>query len=226
MAKLFPTLIIPLFYKLHKIPNEDLKQRLIFLGSRLGVQVLDVYKIDLGQKTKKANAAVCGLGNTKRILLSDTLIDSFSDKEIEVTLAHELAHHKHQHFWRLTFLNLISMLFGFWVIGQFMQKLIDFNRADLVLQIGIFPILILIYSLYSFLVKPIFNLISRRYEFQADREAVHLTGAPEIFVSLMEKLSRQNLSDPSPPLLIKILFYDHPPVAERVSAAKALENLN
>ncbi|MFC1807615.1 M48 family metallopeptidase [Candidatus Omnitrophota bacterium] len=223
LAKIFPVLIIPLFYKLDEIQDESLKERILRLAKSVGANVLDVYRIVLGAKTKKANAAVCGLGSTKRILLSDTLIQQYDADEIEATLAHELSHHKFNHFWKLSLYNFIFTLSGFFLANVYMQRILLSGRVDKLYDFTMLPILGLIFFLYNFMVSPIMNLISRKYEIQADIEAINITQKPSVFASLMKKLTLQNLSDPDPSPLIKILFYDHPTAKERIGLCGVME---
>jgi len=207
LAKIFPVLIIPLFYKLTRISDTGLKQRLLSLAQRAGVSILDIYNIGLGEKTKKANAAVCGLGSTKRILLSDTLIQKYTTGEIESALAHELSHHKHHHFWKLSFLNFCSMLIGLGLISRLLRGSVESGYIESIFHLNALIFIALCYIAYGILSLPVLNLISRIYEAEADRDAVMLTGDPEAFADLMNKLTLQNLSDPSPPPIIKIFFY-------------------
>lgn len=218
LAKVFPLLIIPLFYRLTKVSESSLKGQLLSLAKRAGVRILDIYNIGLGAKTKKANAAVCGLGSTKRILLSDTLIQEYTADEIEATLAHELSHHKRQHFWKLSFYGFIFTLLGFLLINMLLHAAVRSGYLSSIHDIKALVLLAIYYLIYSILSTPILNSISRRYETEADREAITLTGKPTAFADLMRKLSLQNLSDPRPGFLTKIFFYDHPPAGERIRA--------
>ncbi|MFH1645180.1 MAG: M48 family metallopeptidase [Candidatus Omnitrophota bacterium] len=220
LAKLFPVLIIPLFYKMERITDEGLRLKIISLAKRAGVNVLDVYRIGLGAKTKKANAALCGLGKTKRVLLSDTLLENYTEEEISVTIAHELAHFKYKHIWKLTFINTLATFCQFYIIYIFLGYLVDKNIILYMHDLKAFPVLVMIFSICGFFISPFQNFISRRYEFQADRDALKVTSDATSFVNLMKKLSRQNLSDPKPSLLIKLFFYNHPPVSERVKIAQ------
>jgi len=222
LAKIFPVVIIPLFYKLEKVPSTPLRERLLTLAEKAGIQVMDIYNIGLGKKTKKANAALCGVGKTRRILLSDTLIQGYSEDEIESTLAHELAHHKYKHFWKLTFWNFASTLSCFIIIHHLMEMAVDVGYIRHISHIGGFWLLVLIFLAYNTAITPLLNFISRRYELEADTEATSLTNRPDIFAQLMEKLCRQNLSDPNPHPLVKYFFYDHPPAAERIKRCEEL----
>ena len=216
VAKIFPIIIIPLFYKLTEIKDIPLKDRLLSLAEKAGIKILTVYNIALGEKTNKANAAVCGLGSTKRILLSDTLLQVYTEEEVEATLAHELAHHKFHHFWKLSFWNFIFTLLGFVILNYLIQQIAGSGYISSISDLKIFPVLIIFFIIYNIGTTPLLNLISREYEANADKEAVRLTQNPAVFVKLITKLSLQNLSDPAPGFLVKMFFYDHPPQEERV----------
>ncbi len=220
LAKIFPQIVIPLFYKLTKTTDEALKEKLTRLADKMGVQILDIYTIGLGAKTSKANAAVCGLGKSKRILLSDTLLESYTPDEIEATLAHELAHHKYQHFWKLSFLNGFSMLLNFLIIKLILDTALSAGVIPVIHSISAFPLIAIAFTLYSICALPFLNLVSRRYETQADTDAVGITGKPSVFKELIQKLTLQNLSDPNPGIIAKYFFYDHPPASERAESIK------
>jgi len=221
LAKIFPQVVIPLFYKLTRITDKTLKEKLMRLADKIGVEILDVYAIGLGAKTSKANAAVCGLGKSKRILLSDTLLESYTPDEIEATLAHELSHYKHQHFWKLSLFNLLSMLLNFLIIKLILDKGVAAGLFSAAYSIDAFPIIVITFILCNICALPFLNLVSRRYETQADKDAVSIIDRPSVFAELIEKLTLQNLADPTPGVVAKNLFYDHPPASERIDFIKA-----
>ena len=105
LARMFPVLIIPLFFKYKRMDNEDLRQRIFALSGKMGIKVLDIYQIDFSRKSLKANAAMVGLGKSKRVILTDTLEGRFSPDEIEVILAHEFAHFRLKHLVKLVILS-------------------------------------------------------------------------------------------------------------------------
>jgi len=220
IAKIFPVLIIPIFYKLTPIEESPLKTKLFSLGKNLGVKILNIYNIALGKKTTKANAAVCGIGSTKRILLSDTLLDNYADDEVEATLAHELSHHKHHHFWKLAIMGFILTTICFFVIHIVLKRMVYSGALNNIYDIKALPAIAIIYIVYNLLTRPISNLISRNYEREADQDAFVVCANPLSFATLMDKLFKQNLSDPSPSKLVKIFFYDHPPALERIAACR------
>ena len=221
IAKIFPIFILPLFYKLEKLKDQNLKDKLLGLAEKARIKILDIYKIGLGAKTKKANAALAGIGKSKRILLSDTLLSNYSPEEIEATLAHELAHYKYHHFWKLILFSLIMTMLAFLSVYLSYNFALD-NIINLpVYDISAFPVLAFIFTCFNLIVTPLQNAVSRYFESQADTEAIRSTGRPLAFISLIEKLTRQNLSDPDPSRIVEIFFYDHPPASRRIKAAKA-----
>ncbi len=222
LARIAPVVLIPLFFKSEPLDNNELKQRLLRLARKSGIPILDVFRLKLSAKTKKANAALTGLGKTRRVLLGDTLIDNYSGDEIEVVLAHELGHHKYFHIWKLISLGAVSTLIVFYLTKLSLPSAFRaFGNIPLTDVAG-FPIIIFIITLYSSITSILHNAYSRRLEYQADRFAISITAMSGAFISLMTKLSRQNLSDPSPSKFIEIMLYDHPPITKRIRAAEGL----
>lgn len=220
LARIFPTVLLPIFYKTTPLENDQLVKRLSDLCQRAGLAVLGVFRFQLGVETRKANAALAGLGKTRRVLLSDTLISDFTPEEIEGVLAHELGHHRFRHITKL----LITSAIGSWVafsltalVGRWWVSALGLQGlADIV---G-FPALMLWLSLLGLVGLPLQNGLSRRYEWQADRFATAMT-PPRAFASALRRLAALNLADPNPPRWITWFFYDHPPIAERIQAAES-----
>jgi len=157
---------------------------------------------------------------TRRVLLSDTLIDAFTPEEIEGVLAHELAHHRYRH---ITKMLLISAV-GSWIAFAWTDALWPRWAAGLGLQglsdIASFPALALWFSGLGLLALPVQNGLSRYFEWQADRFAVATTRLPRAFAEALRHLASLNLADPNPPRWVVWLFYDHPPIMERIAAAE------
>ncbi|MFH1578215.1 MAG: M48 family metallopeptidase [Candidatus Omnitrophota bacterium] len=219
LAQLFPVLIIPLFFKYRRIDNQDLRRRILNLAGRMGIKILDVYQIDFSKKTTKANAALIGLGKFKRIILTDTLQGKFSPEEIELILAHEFAHLKLRHLIKMLILNSASILFIFYILfgyGGLIFSRFDLNLTDIA-GLGIWIFCFVCFQAAS---SPLFNWISRNMERNADYLALKSSDQPKAFVSMIDKLSKQNLSERKPARWAKILFFDHPPVEERIAFAK------
>ncbi|NQU95562.1 MAG: M48 family metallopeptidase [Candidatus Omnitrophica bacterium] len=222
LAKVTPVLIIPLFFKYSPV-EAKLKNRIIELSKACGVRLLDVYKIDLSKKTKKLNAAVVGLGRTRRVILADTLVEEFTTDEIVGVLAHEFGHHKLRHMWKLITFGIISIFFSFYVLYLVSSKLVILLGAKNIHDIKMFPAFMLVLFLTGFLLGPLQNAFSRKLERKADLFALEVTQNPIAFISLMKKLASKNLADPNPSKFVKFMFYDHPPISERIKLAENKE---
>ncbi|MDD2702896.1 MAG: M48 family metallopeptidase [Candidatus Omnitrophica bacterium] len=219
LAKAAPVVIVPLFFKYKRMAEEPLRQRLLSLAARMGVPVCDVFEIDLSRKSLKANAAFAGLGKTRRIILSDTLKENFSPDEIEVILAHEFAHYRLGHIVKLLVINSFSIVFSFYVLFLVSGPLSVFFRLPSFTSVAVLPVLFLYWMAWGTAVTPFENALSRAFERSADRKALEATGLKDAFINTMEKFSRRNLSDRKPHPLIKLFFFDHPPVDERIAMA-------
>jgi len=220
LARLAPVVIIPLFFKYKKLSNDTSRERIMNLANKMAVKVLDVFQIDLSSKTLKANAAFVGIGNTKRVILADTLKDKYSLDEIEVILAHEFAHYKLKHLLKLILINSLATILAFYFIFKTSSYALSFFGLSSLLDIAALPVIIMYLVVFGIVMQPFQNYISRRLEKNADKMALSVTGLKEAFVSMMEKLSAQNLADRNPRPLIKFFFFDHPPVDERINMAK------
>ncbi|MCX5714408.1 MAG: M48 family metallopeptidase [Candidatus Omnitrophica bacterium] len=220
LAKLVPVLIIPLFFKYKKLSDENLRQRIINLAEKMRVKILDVFEIDFSKKTLKANAAFVGSGRTRRVILADTLKDKYTYDEIEVILAHEFAHYKLRHLFKLIFANSCATLIALYVIFRSCAWSLGIFGLDSLTDIAALPIVLLYLTIFNILMQPLANALSRKLEKNADRMALSITGLKEAFISMMEKLGAQNLADRNPSKLIKIYFFDHPPIDERIAMGR------
>ena len=220
MAKLAPVIIIRLFYKFELLGDNELRERLVHLADRFDIKVLDVFRLDLSAKTKKANAALVGMGKTRRVLLGDTLIENYTKDEIEVVMAHELAHHKLAHMSKLVFSGSLGMIATFYFINLLSKISIGPFGIRPINDISAFPSMIFFIILFGLIISPIQNAFSRRLEASADLMCLKKTGLKKAFISCMEKLAKQNLADPEPNRFIEIMLYDHPPISKRLAMAK------
>jgi STE24 endopeptidase len=221
LAQLAPVVLFPIFYKFEPLENEELRRRLVLLSERAGTRVRGVYRWKLSEKTKKANAALTGLGVTRRIILADTLLDNYTADEIEAVLAHELGHHVHRHILKSIFVQAAITLFGFWAANWALHYAIDHHLFDFV-QISDFadlPLLALVATILSFLLMPALNAYSRFNERQADRYAFESIASVEPFISSMNKLADQNLAERAPSKWVELLFHSHPSISRRLRAA-------
>jgi len=224
LAQLAPILIFPLFYKFRPLENEELKKKILALCEKVGVQVSAIFSFNLSKTTKKANAAFTGLGKTKRIILSDTLLENFTTDEIEVVFAHELGHYKHGHIKKGLVLSLIVIFAGLFltaILYRWAAQQLGYASFD---QIEALPLFFLLFMIYNLIVMPIQNAVSRHFEVQADTFALDLTRKPTDFISAMEKLSKLNLSDKEPNPVVEFLFYSHPSIEKRIALAEKQVN--
>ena len=220
LARLTPIVIIPLFFKYKKLSDETLRQKIINLAEKMSIRILDVFEIDFSKKTLKANAAFVGMGKTKRVILSDTLKDKYSYDEVEVILAHEFAHYKLRHLLKLILVNSLAIILSFYLISKTSSYSLNIFGLSSLADIASLPIIVIYLVIFGIIMQPLQNYISRRLERNADVLALKVTGLKEAFISMMEKLSTQNLADRNPSPLIKFFFFDHPPVDERIALGK------
>jgi STE24 endopeptidase len=223
LTNLAPVFLVPLFYRVRPLDRAALTPRLLALAERAGARVLGAYEWGLGAKTRKANAALAGLGTTRRILVSDTLLAEYSDEEIEIVLAHELGHHVHGDIWKGLAFESALMLTGFYAASRalevFAPRLGLAGASD---PAGL-PLLLLAAGAVSVVLLPVAHALSRAHERSADRFALELTRNPAAFISTMRRLAAQNLAEERPSRLIRWLFYSHPPIAERIAAAQGFK---
>jgi STE24 endopeptidase len=220
-AQIAPIVLFPLFYKFSPLQNEELKQRLVRLGERAGTRVRGVYEWKLSEKSKKANAALTGLGATRRIILADTLLENYSNDEIEAVLAHELGHHVHRHTLKIILVEICVALLGFWAANQVLQYAIyEQHLFQHLTDFANMPLLVLVFSALSLVLMPARNAYSRFTERQADLYCWKSMASIVPYVTAMEKLDKQNLSESHPSRLVEILFHSHPPISKRIAAAE------
>lgn len=220
LSVVFPVWILPLFYKLEPLNNESLTTRLSELARRVGVKLLGVYRMAMSEKTRKANAALAGLGMTKRIILGDTLLNQFSEDEIEVVMAHELAHHRHGDLWRMLAWSAGTIFGGLWVADAVLRRALPRLGFERLSDLAAFPLLALCLLGFGLLVMPLSNAFSRWRERLADGTALELTRNPDAFIRAMRRLAEQNLADAEPPCLIEWLLHDHPSLSRRIRMAE------
>jgi STE24 endopeptidase len=218
LARVVPVFILPLFYKITPIDNEDLKYRITALAEEAGIKVADVYKFDMSKNTKKANAAFTGLGKSKRILLGDTLLENYNNDEIETVIAHELGHYKKKHIVKNIIIGTIASFLTLFIVAKLYYISLSWFGFQNITEIAALPVLTLWAMLIGLVQSPLTNIISRKFEYQADEYAILSTGKAEAFKATLEKLTEQNLSDKDPHPFIEWFFYSHPSIKNRVAA--------
>jgi STE24 endopeptidase len=221
MAKIAPIVLLPLFYKFAPLDRESLGARLVSLSQRAGVPALGVYEWALGEKTRRANAALVGTGRTRRIIVSDTLLAEYSDDEIEVILAHEIGHHVHRDILVALIAESALLLVAFYVAAAALAAWgprLGLRSAD---DMAALPLLLLAGGATTVAATPVVNALSRWNERRADRYALKLTQQPAAFISAMKRLGTQNLAEERPSRAVLWLFHTHPPIEQRIKAAQS-----
>jgi STE24 endopeptidase len=222
LGQLMPVIILPLFYKIERLDNPELTERMARLAAGTGLSIQGVYRMGLSAETAKANAMLAGLGRTRRVLMGDTLLDEFSPDEIEVIFAHEIGHHVFHHIRKLIVTGVLTSIVGFWICDRVLLAWAQAQYGPLDahhLPTSTLPLLMLVLTVFGLLFEPLQNIVSRRYERQCDRYALARTGLRAAYISAFRKLARLNKDDPNPPALEVFLFHSHPPISERLALA-------
>ncbi len=213
-AYLYPLLVEPLFYRFTPLDDEPLHQGIPALAGRAGIEVDRVLVADAGRRTRKANAYFSGLGGTKRIVVYDTLLENFTSEEVLAVIAHEIGHWRHRHLWREIIISAAASFLALYALYLLLQ------RMGLHADFRALPAALLFFALLSQVAAPVQCAYSRSLEREADRTAFSLIGDAAPFVSLYRKLALSNLSVVQPHPLLKAALYTHPPLVERIDAAK------
>jgi STE24 endopeptidase len=223
LARVAPLALFRLFYRFRPLERPPLQDRLRTLSARAGMPVLGVFEWEVGDRTRRANAALVGIGASRRILLSDTLLASYSDDEIEVILAHELAHHAHRDVLKAlaaqTGLLLMAFAASAWIFEKVRSTGVAAGVTAVTDAAGL-PLLLLVSGAVSVVLTPLIHALSRLHERRADAFALQLTERPAAFVSAMRRLAAQNLAEPEPSRFAVWFFHSHPPIEERIERAR------
>jgi STE24 endopeptidase len=218
LALVAPIWLVPLFYRLTPLPDGALRARLLALANRVGVPVTGVFVVDQSRKSRTANAAVTGLGRTRRILLFDTLLDQFTAEEIEAVLAHELGHFARGHIPRLLMVRFALALLLLAILGWLYREP-AFYQALGMSEPHIGALLAgfaLVMPVFTFPFQPLASLIARRQEFEADAFAAAHASATDL-ASALAKLYRDNASTLTPDPLHSLVYDSHPPATIRIA---------
>jgi STE24 endopeptidase len=222
LSNLAPVLILPLFNKFVPLGDEhaELAERLLRLAEKANTRVRGVFKFDMSRRTKSANAALTGIGATRRIVLGDTLINEFTPDEIETVLAHELGHHVHRDIPLLIGFGTLTTTLGLYLASLALGWSVGFYGFSGPADVAGLPALGLIMGAYGLLSMPLENAVSRWRERLADRYALQVTGKYEAFASAFTRLANQNLGEVDPEPWVVFLFHSHPPLGQRIRQAR------
>jgi STE24 endopeptidase len=221
-----PVLIMPLFFKFPRLKDEELLNRLTKLTNKAGIKIIGVFEMKVGEKTKKANAALTGIGNTRRILLSDTFLSNYSNDEIESVMGHEIGHHIYGHTWKFSIMFSGIFLLVLFITSQILQATFGFFGLERVDSVASLPVFALVLGLLFASFTPLINMLSRRAEGNCDQYELDLVEKPDAYISAMVKLSDQNLGYAYPSPLMEFLLYDHPADKKRIERALIYKQLH
>lgn len=220
MLVLYPKLILPLFNKLTPLPEGDLRNRLMALGDRTGFSAKTIEVIDGSKRSGHSNAYFTGFGRFRRIVLFDTLIAQLTPEELEAVLAHEIGHYRRGHIPKMIAMSAV-MLFASFAIIAWLTNNPWFNSAFR-LPAGETAASFLLFGLLSgtvtFWFSPLTNLLSRKYEYEADDFARNAMGGPAAMVGALRKLAQKNLTNLTPHRWFSGFYYSHPTLVEREAA--------
>jgi STE24 endopeptidase len=220
MAAVLPIWIVPLFYRLTPLADHGLRDRLLALARRAGVAAIGVFVADQSRKSRTANAAVVGLGRTRRIILFDTLLAEFRPEEIESVLAHELGHHAHGDMLRGLLVNGGLTIVTTWLATRGLDLGVTLLGLAGPADPAGLPWLGLVVTALGLVQLPLANGFSRWIERQADDFALATTGNAPAFIGAMERLGGLNLAERRPSRLKEIFLYSHPALERRIARAE------
>jgi STE24 endopeptidase len=221
LARFAPVLLLPLFYDVRPLEREELRARLIALAEKARTPVVGVFEWRLSDRTSKANAALVGIGRTRRILVSDTLLAAHSDQEIETVFAHELAHHVYGDVWSGLALEVVLVALGCYLADRVLTTSAFTLGLEGKTDVAGFPAIALALGAVSVALRPISNALSRAHERRADRYALETTRNSSAFISAMKRLASTNLAEERPSRFVELFFHTHPSTAARIEAARA-----
>ncbi len=220
-AIIFPVVIAPVFNKYTPIHNEELTRALDKIIARGGLKSSGIFKEDMSRQTKKENAFLAGLGKTRRIVLGDNLLENMTIGEIESIIAHEVGHYKYRHIWKNIGIGTLQQLLIFFVINWILIRAFPDFLTSTQDNLSLFPVFAILMGGFSgFLFAPLNHSLSRYFEKQADRYALASIQNKRSFITALAGLANRNLSNAYPEWWVKLLYYSHPPIGERLEMAE------
>ena len=224
MAYAAPAIIMPMFNKFTPIEEGDLRSAILEYGRENQFPIAGLFVMDGSKRSTKSNAFFTGFGATKKIVLFDTLIANHTVDELVAVLAHEVGHFKHRHVIQHILLSILNTGVFLFLASLFMSSP-ALHEAFGVSQVSVWcglALFMVVFTPLSEITSVAIGFLTRAHEFDADRFAVETTGHPDAMIHALKKLSRGNLSNPSPHPLMVALHHSHPPVLQRIEAIRAV----
>jgi STE24 endopeptidase len=216
-----PYVLVPLFFKMQPLADAATAARIHALVNRAGTPVQDVCSLDFSRRSAEANAAVIGLGRSRRVVIADNLLAEFTAGEVDAVVAHELGHHVHSDVQRLLVGNALLIWAGLFVASRFASIALPVLSLPSLAYVPGYPMLLFVVEVFFLLASPLLNWWSRHLEIGADRFALQLTRNPVEFAAAMRRLGRQNLIELCPPRWSEVLLATHPPLHRRIQLAQS-----
>lgn len=224
LATIFPIVILPIFNKYTPVEDRELTDALEEILNKGGLRSRGFFKEDMSRQTKKENAFLAGLGRTRRVVLGDNLMDNMNVQEVITILAHEVGHYKHHHIWKGVALGTVQQFIVFFIVHMIMRFFFPQFLSSPQWNLTLFPyFIILVSGISGFLFGPLSQVVSRYFERQADRYALNISKNREAFSSALAGIANRNLSNAYPQRWVKILYYSHPPIGERLELAEKMQ---
>lgn len=216
-----PVVIAPLFNKFEPLKDKQLESEILALASKADIEGSDVFQVNASDQSSKINAYVTGLFGTKRIVLYDTMIDSFECDEIKFVMGHEMGHYVMHHIWWGLVVAILFITFALWLTSKTIHPVINRCRRrfkfERLSDLASLPLVMIYLTIITFVFQPVTNGFSRVMERQADKYGMDITDVSgESAAIAFDKLSVFNLSDPDPHPLIEFWFYSHPALKKRM----------
>ncbi len=222
-----PIIIAPLFNEFIPLQDVELKGEILALAAVANIPADQVYEVNMSAKTNAMNAYVTGIGSSARIVLWDTTLQKLDRDEVLFVTAHEMAHYVKKHIYWLLAFSIVSSFIFFWILHKVLDRIIERmgERFDIKEKhdFAIYPLILLMVSILTFISSPISNVVSRFFEHSSDVYALEMTGDSDAAVRTFQKLSAEGLSHPNPPALVRILIYTHPTIVERIRFASQFD---
>lgn len=218
---LYPVAIAPLFNRFTPLQDAELEAEIEDLAARAGVDVDEVLVADASRRSTAENAYVAGLGATKQVVLYDTLLENSETEATLFVVAHELGHEAEGHVLKNVGLSALGLLISFGVLAWLARgPLLTWTSASSLTDLRVIPGLLLFATIGGLVATPLQNAVSRSFEATADRIAFRLTADPEPAVRAFRRLALSNIADLRPPGPVVWLLYSHPPIEDRIEAAR------
>jgi STE24 endopeptidase len=219
----YPTVIAPLFNKFSPLEEGEVKDTVVKLLERCGFESNGLFVMDASKRSGHGNAYFTGFGKNKRIVFFDTLLENLTAQEIEAVLAHELGHFKRKHIIKMLTRSILFSLLGFFILSKLATSPMFFLGHGVQTMAPHITLLLfmMVSGIYTFFLTPVFAMMSRKHEFEADEFAAQYSNANELIKALV-KLYKENASTLTPDPTYSAWYHSHPPALIRVQHLEGL----